>query len=54
MIFSAGGLMEKDTAQSYKGLQRLLGPTKAKWLDNTIAMVLTQARVQAATSIAKT
>jgi hypothetical protein len=53
MIFSAGGLMEKETAQSYKGLQRLLGPTKAKWLDNTIAMILVQARVQAATSIAK-
>ena len=53
LIFSAGGLMEKATAQAYKGLQKLLGPQKAAWLDTTIALALTQARAQAATSIAR-
>jgi len=53
LIFSAGGLMEKDTAQAYKGLQALIGPSNARWLDKTIALALTQARAQAAASIAK-
>jgi hypothetical protein len=53
MIFSAGGLMEKDTAKAYKKLQKLLGPTRAQWLDTQIALTLTQARAISASSIAK-
>jgi hypothetical protein len=53
LIFSAGGLMEKDTAKTYKGLQKLLGPSSAKWLDTTIALALTQARALSAASIAR-
>jgi hypothetical protein len=53
LIFSAGGLMEKDTSKAYKGLQKLLGPIKAQWLDSLIALTLTQARAQAAASIAR-
>jgi hypothetical protein len=52
LIFSAGGLMEKDTAKTYKGLQRLVGPKNANWLDTSLALILTQARTQAAISIA--
>ena len=53
IILSAGGLMEKDTAAAYQGLQKLLGPVRAKWLSNTIALHLTQARAIAAASIAR-
>ena len=53
LIFSAGGLMSRDTAQSYKSLQRLIGPQSAKWLDKSIALILTQARATAASSIAR-
>jgi hypothetical protein len=53
LIFSAGGLMEKDTAVAYQGLQKLLGPARSKWLSNSIALVLTQARATAAVSIAR-
>jgi len=53
MIFSAGGLMEKDTAKAYKKLQKLLGPARAQWLDTQIALTLTQARAISAGSIAK-
>ncbi|KAH9203982.1 hypothetical protein DL95DRAFT_471900 [Leptodontidium sp. 2 PMI_412] len=51
LILSAGGLMEKDTAKDYKALQGLLGDSSAKWLDSYIALILTQARGIAATSI---
>ncbi|KAG4430544.1 hypothetical protein IFR05_013974 [Cadophora sp. M221] len=51
LIISAGGLMEKDTAKDYKALQGLLGDSSAKWLDSYIALILTQARGIAATSI---
>lgn len=54
LIFSAGGLMEKTTAQTYKGLQKLLGPIRAKWLDSQIAITLIKSRAIAAMSIAKT
>jgi hypothetical protein len=52
LIFSAGGLMEKDTAQAYKGLQKLLGPINSQWLDNQIALILARFRATAASSIA--
>jgi hypothetical protein len=51
LIFSAGGLMEQGTAKTYKALQGLLGPSRARWLDSYIASTLTQARGIAATSI---
>ena len=53
LIFSAGGLMEKDTAEAFQGLQKLLGPSRSKWLCNSLAMTLTQARATAAASIAR-
>ena len=53
LIFSAGGLMEKDTAHAYKALQKLVGPARAHWLDNSIALALTQARAISAASIAR-
>ena len=53
LIFSAGGLMEASTAKAYKGLQQLVGPTGAQWMDSSVAMVLTKTRMGSATSIAK-
>jgi hypothetical protein len=53
LVFSAGSLLEKDSAQAYKGLQKLLGPSKASWLDSTIALALTQIQSQSAVSIAR-
>ena len=51
LILSAGGLMEAETAKTYKALQGLLRHSKAKWLNGYIASTLTQARGIAATSI---
>ena len=51
IIFSAGGLIEKDTAKAYRALQGLLGESRAKWLNSYIRVTLTQARGIAATSI---
>ena len=51
LILSAGGLMEAETAKTYKALQGLLGHSRAKWLDGYIASTLTQAQEIAATSI---
>ena len=53
LIFSAGGLMEKSTAQAYKGLQALIGPIAAHFLSTSIALTLIKARVNSAASIAK-
>jgi hypothetical protein len=53
LVFSAGGLMELDTAAEFRSLQKLLGPTRAKWLSTSIALALTQAKGRAATSIAR-
>lgn len=53
LIFSAGGLMEKETAKTYKGLQELVGPTAASWLDSSIGLTLTKTRAFSAASIAK-
>ena len=53
LIFSAGGTMEKDTAQAYKAIQKLLGPIRARWLDTWVALELTKARAASANSIAR-
>ena len=33
LVFSAGGLMEKGTSETYKSLQKQLGPIAASFLD---------------------
>jgi hypothetical protein len=53
LIFSAGGLLDKDSAQAYKALQKLLGPTTTAWLDSSIGLDLLRARATSATSIAR-
>jgi hypothetical protein len=53
LIFSAGGLMEKDTAQAYKGLQKLLNPAAVRWLDSSLGLILTKTRAYSASSIAE-
>nr|AFI41156.1 reverse transcriptase [Pyricularia oryzae]AFI41157.1 reverse transcriptase [Pyricularia oryzae]AFI41158.1 reverse transcriptase [Pyricularia oryzae] len=53
IIISAGGLMEKDTAQAYKQIQKLIGPVAAHWLDTSISLILLRSRTTAAISIAK-
>lgn len=53
LIFSAGGLMEKETAKAYKSLQKLLGPAAAKWLDSSLGMTLTKTRATSAASISR-
>jgi hypothetical protein len=53
LIFSAGGLMEKETAKAYKELQQLLSPVAASWLDASIALALTKTRASSAASIAR-
>ena len=52
LIFSAGGLMEKETAQAYKALQKLLNPAAVRWLDSSLALTLTKTRAFSAVSIA--
>ncbi|TLD09840.1 hypothetical protein PspLS_12040 [Pyricularia sp. CBS 133598] len=53
IIISAGGLMEKSTAQAYKQLQKLIGPVASHWLDTSISLALLRSRTTAAISIAK-
>ncbi|RKK66273.1 hypothetical protein BFJ69_g15553 [Fusarium oxysporum] len=53
LIFSAGGLMEQETSQTYKKLQELLGPFAASQLDSTIGLALTKTRAISAASIAR-
>jgi len=53
LIVSAGGLMEKETAQTYKGLQRLIGSVAAAWLDSQISYTLVKTRAISAASIAR-
>ena len=45
--------MEKNTAQAYKAIQKLLGPIRARWLDTWVALELTKARAASANSIAR-
>jgi hypothetical protein len=53
IVISAGGLMEKSTAQTYKSLQKLIGPSAASWLDTAIGLALTKTRAASAASITK-
>ena len=53
LIFSSGGLMEKETAKTYRGLQKQLGPVASSWLDLSIGVILARARATAAASIAR-
>jgi hypothetical protein len=53
LIFSAGGLVERETSQTYKQLQGLLGPFSASQLDSAIALALTKTRATSAASIAR-
>ncbi|KAJ0140640.1 Uncharacterized protein HZ326_16479 [Fusarium oxysporum f. sp. albedinis] len=53
IIISAGGLMELETAKTYKKLQELVGPVAAAQLDATIGLTLTKTRAISAASIAK-
>ncbi|KAJ4266602.1 hypothetical protein NW764_015373, partial [Fusarium oxysporum] len=53
LIFSAGGLMDQETSQTYKKLQELLGPFAALQLDLTIGLTLTKTRAISAASIAR-
>ncbi len=51
LIFSAGGLLSKETSVEYKRLQRLAGPSAANYLDNTISLVLLRTRAKARNSL---
>jgi len=53
LVISAGGLMEKDTAKSYKAIQKLVGPTAASYMDTSIGLALTRSRALAAAFIAR-
>ncbi|EXL64895.1 hypothetical protein FOPG_18860 [Fusarium oxysporum f. sp. conglutinans race 2 54008] len=53
LIFSAGGLMDQETSQTYKKLQELLGPFAASQLDLTIGLALTKTKAISAASIAR-
>jgi len=53
IIISAGGLMNLETAKTYKKLQQLVGPLAAAQLDATIGLTLTRTRAISAASIAK-
>ena len=53
LIFSPGGLLEKETAQAYKSLQKLIGPTAANWLDSSISLTLLRNQAASAAAIAK-
>jgi hypothetical protein len=45
--------MEKETAKTYKSLQKTLGTVRSKWLDIQIGLILSQTRALSAMSIAK-
>ncbi|EXK24885.1 hypothetical protein FOMG_18418 [Fusarium oxysporum f. sp. melonis 26406] len=53
LTFSAGGLMDQETSQTYKKLQELLGPFAASQLDLTIGLALTKTKAISAASIAR-
>jgi len=44
--------MEKGTSETYKSLQKQLGPIAASFLDQRIGQILTKSRAIAASSIA--
>ncbi len=53
IILSAGGLMEKQTAKTYKNLQALIGPVGSSWLSIQIAIILAKTRANSAISISQ-
>ncbi|QPC57770.1 hypothetical protein HYE67_000001 [Fusarium culmorum] len=53
IIISSGGLMELETAKTYRKLQDLVGPVAAAQLDSSIALALTRTRAISAASISK-
>ncbi|KAJ0133614.1 hypothetical protein HZ326_21771 [Fusarium oxysporum f. sp. albedinis] len=53
LTFSAGGLIDQETSQTYKKLQELLGPFAASQLDLTIGLALTKTKAISAASIAR-
>jgi hypothetical protein len=53
IIISAGGLMDLETAKTYKKLQELVGPVAAAQLDSSIGLTLTRTRAFSAVSIAR-
>jgi len=53
IIISAGGLMELETAKTYKKLQDLIGPIASAQLDSSIGLTLTRTRATSAASISK-
>jgi hypothetical protein len=53
LIISAGGLMDLETAQTYKKLQDLVSPIAASQLDASIGLALMKTRATSAASIAR-
>ncbi|PTD06395.1 hypothetical protein FCULG_00011879 [Fusarium culmorum] len=53
IIISSGGLMELETAKTYRKLQDLVGPVAAAQLDSSIALALIRTRAISAASISK-
>jgi hypothetical protein len=51
LIFSAGGLLSKETSIEYKKLQGLIGAS-APYLDQAIALILLRARARSRNSLA--
>jgi hypothetical protein len=52
LIFSAGGLLAKESAQSYKQIQSLVGPFIANEMDIAIGVTLAKSRAISAASVA--
>jgi len=44
LVFSAGGLIEKQASSEYKRLQKSLGRSSSKWLDSIISLILLRTR----------
>jgi hypothetical protein len=53
IIISAGGLMDLETAKTYKKLQDLIGSVTAAQLDSSIGLTLPKTRAISASSIAR-
>jgi hypothetical protein len=53
IIISTGGLLDLETAKTYRKLQELIGPTAAAQLDSSIGLTLMRTRAISAASIAR-
>jgi hypothetical protein len=53
IIISAGGLMDLETAKTYRKLQDLIGLVAAAQLDSSIGITLTRTRAVSAASISR-